>query len=156
MYLKYCLKSRDLYRFIILYPIWAGPTRVLLILRISKDTNYMKVKLRFKVKGYSLFNLAFFITFNIAHLHPNSMLLRIYFFLAGQFLMYFKKEKITFIKNKIIILPRPFDTWCIKWYWIKTIGQNLEFKRHQWEIIPYVIRDESIVQSYFDGRTMTL
>ena len=26
--------------------------------------------LRFKVKGYSLFNLAFFITFNIAHPYP--------------------------------------------------------------------------------------
>ena len=35
------------------------------------------------------------------------------------------------------------------------MGQNLEFKNDQWEIIPYVILDAAVVWSYFDGRTMT-
>ena len=77
------------------------------------------------------------------------------FFFERSILNEFQNRKITFIRRKIIILPKPFETWCIKWYWIKIIGQNLEFMNHQWEINPYVILDAAIVQSYFDGRTMT-
>ena len=54
-------------------------------------------------------------------------------FLAGQILVNTKtikwKRKYTFIKGKrIIIRLKHSDKWCVKWYWIKTVGQNLEFK----------------------------
>ena len=128
---------------------------VIIFSLFSRGNRGISIKTRRKSHIFKIINFVLFWTIfgrkplDISRFCDSLLSVRTFFFGWSTFdeLENRKITKNMFINRIIIISPIHFDTRCVKWYWIKAIGQNSEFKSHQWEIIPFVILFAAIVNS---------